>query len=68
MFNLNDELKNFIDEKKVLKSRDNKQKNGKLNYTTDINIINKEINQKFKTLLLDDGLKRIYLSIKGRFI
>ena len=32
-----------------------------MNYTTDINIINKKINLKFKNLLLDDGLKRIYL-------
>ena len=122
VFNLNDKLKNFIDEKNVLKSNDknlykelnklarnirkdeycsfllgleklkakkfikeffvkikfytninkktdiiknliinDNQKNGELNYTTDINIINKKINLKFKNLLLDDGLKRIYL-------
>ena len=35
--------------------------NGKLNYTTDLNIINKKINQKFKKLLLDNELKRVYL-------
>ena len=40
----------------------NENKNeGDLNYTTDINVINKKINQKFKNLLLDDGTKRVYL-------
>jgi hypothetical protein len=30
----------------------NNHNNGELNYTTDLNIINREINQKFKNLLL----------------
>ena len=37
------------------------KKEGDLNYTTDMNIINKKITQKFKNLLLDDGKKRVYL-------
>jgi hypothetical protein len=37
------------------------QKDGDINYTTDLNVINKKINQKFKNLLQDDGYKRVYL-------